>query len=87
MIYQVNGIDWGNIDLDSPYQRSLNLIDGLSFNTLLLEINCNLREINEETVRQQFEEDLNSRIEEAKSIFEANLHNLVNYAQSVRNLD
>jgi hypothetical protein len=87
MVYQVDGIDWGNIDLNSPYQRSLNLIDELTFDTLLLEINCNLWEINQETVRHQFEEDLNSRIEEAKSIFENNLQNLVNYAKSVRNID
>lgn len=87
MVYQVNSVNWSKINLKSSYERSLNLIENLSFDCLLLEINCNLPEINEATVRQQFEEDLNSRIEEAKAIFEDNLTNIVNYANSVRNRD
>lgn len=87
MVYHVNTVDWKNINLQSPYERSLNLIENLTFDCLLLEINCNLPQINEATVRQQFEEDLNSRIEEAKAIFEDNLANLVNYANSVRERD
>jgi hypothetical protein len=84
MVYQVNAVDWKNINLHSSYERSLNLIENLTFNCLLLEIECNLPEINEETVRKQFEEDLNSRIEEAKAVFEDNLANLVKYANSFR---
>lgn len=87
MVYQVNAVNWSNINLQSPYERSLNLIDNLTFDCLLLEINCNLPEINEATVRQQFKEDLNSRIEEAQSIFEDNLTNIINYANLVRNRD
>jgi len=87
MVYQVNAVNWSNINLRSPYERSLNLIENLTFDCLLLEINCNLPEINEETVRQQFEEDLNSRIEEAKAVFEDNLTNLVKYANSFRSND
>jgi phage-related protein len=87
MVYQVNAINWKNINLQSSYERNLNLIERLTFDCLLLEIDCNLPEINEATVRQQFEKDLNSRIEEAKAIFEDNLDNLVKYANSVRNSD
>ena len=76
-------MDWNNIDLNS-YEVDCNLIDGLTFETLLLEIHCNIREINETTVRKQFEDDLNSRVDEAKSIFEANLKNIVKKAKKER---
>ena len=84
---QVKVVDWKNINLQSPWERSLNLIENLTFDDLLLEIECNLPEINEATVRQQFEQDLNARIEEAKAVFEDNLHNLVKYANSHRSND
>ena len=76
-------MNWNNIDLNS-YEVDCNLIDGLTFETLLLEIHCNIREINETTVRKQFEDDLNSRVDEAKSIFEANLKNIVKKAKKER---
>ena len=76
--------DWKNIDLNSPCQRDLHLIDPLTFGTLLLEIDCNLPVICEATVRQQFMTDLNSRVEEAKSVFEDSLQNIVQYANDYR---
>lgn len=78
------GIDWNNVDLDSPSETSHNLIEGLSFDALLLEINCNLREINAETVTAQFETDLQSRISEARDIFRSNLANIVRHAKKER---
>lgn len=78
------GIDWHNVDFDSPSESSRNLIENLTFDTLLLEINCNLPEINAETVAAQFEADLQSRIEEARSIFAANLENIVAHARKER---
>lgn len=72
--------DWKNIDLNSPCERGLTIIDSLTFETLLLEIHCNLQEINEKTVTEQFEKDLNSRIKTAREIFNANLKNIVKYA-------
>lgn len=77
-------IDWNNIDLTSEYERDLSLIDGLSFSTLLLEIDCNLRVISRETVAQQFKEDLESRVIEALEIFTANVDSIVAYAQKYR---
>ena len=78
------GIDWENIDLDSPFESSRNLIENLTFDTLLLEINCNLREINAESVRVQFEADLQSRVAEAREIFAANIANIVQHARKER---
>lgn len=78
------GIDWNNVNLDSPSESSRNLVEGLTFDTLLLEINCNLREINAETVTAQFEIDLQSRISEARDIFRMNLKNIVRHAKKER---
>lgn len=78
------GINWDNIDLTDGWERDLNLIDPLSFSTLLLEINCNLPEIDAASVTAQFETDLQSRITEAREIFRANLSNIVNHARKER---
>lgn len=76
--------DWKNIDLNCNGERRLNIIEPLSFDTLLLEINCNLYDINEVSVTEQFLEDLNCRITDAKEVFFANLQNLVNHAKRER---
>lgn len=78
-------MNWNNLDLsEHSHERDANLIDPLSFDTLLLEIHCNIKDINPETVRKQFQEDLQSRIDEAKSIFESNLNNVVKQAKKER---
>ena len=76
-----------NIDFNSDHERNSNLLDGYDFGTLFLEISCNLTEINEETVKRQFYESLNSKIQSAKDIFNANLKNIVKYAQEERAID
>ena len=80
-------MDFLNIDLNSDYERNADILDGYNLDTLFLEISCNLREINEETVKQQFYESLNSKIQSAKDIFNANLKNIVKYAQEERAID
>lgn len=42
-------MNWKNVNLDSSYETAQAIIDPLDFDTLLLEINCNLREINKQT--------------------------------------
>ena len=76
-----------NIDLSNDYERNTDILDGYDLETLFLEISCNLSEINEETVKQQFYESLNSKIQSAKDIFNANLKNIVKYAQEERAID
>lgn len=78
------GIDWNNVDLDSPSETSHNIIEGLTFDVLLLEINCNIRDINAKTVTAQFETDLQRRINEARDIFRMNLANIVRHAKKER---
>ena len=43
--------------------------------------------LNEETVKKQFYESLNSKIQCAKDIFNANLQNIVKYAQEERAIE
>lgn len=77
-------INWGNIELETGLGRALNILDPYSFHTLLLEIHCNLPEINSETVKAQFREQIHAKTEEAWEIFYSNLDNIVKYAQKER---
>lgn len=76
-------MDWNNIDLRS-HEIGSAIIDEYTFETLLLEINCNIKEINPETVRKQFEESLRAQIDSAREVFEANFNNIVKEAQRQR---
>jgi hypothetical protein len=78
-------MDWMNVDMQSPSERSASLIDGLTFEVLLLEIGCNVRDITPASVMAQFEEDLQSRIAEARQVMEANLLNITREAIRERN--
>ena len=80
-------MDYLNINLNNDYERNTDILDGYNLDTLFLEISCNLREINEETVKKQFYESLNSKIQSAKDIFNANLQNIVKYAQEERAIE
>lgn len=73
-------MDWKNINLSSGFERDQPIIDSLSFHTLLLKVNCNLRELNEETILKQFEEDLQNRIVSAREVMKNNLENLLKEA-------
>ena len=72
-------MDWNNVNLNS-HEIESNLIDSYSFDTLLLEIECNVPNINYHTVRQQFETSLHAKIDSAREIFDANFDNIVNKA-------
>jgi len=78
-------MDWNNIDLKNQYERSQNIIDSLSFETILLEISCNVQDINASTVMAQFEADLQIRVKSARDVMRANLQNIVNDALEYRN--
>ncbi len=74
--------DWNNVDLNNDYQRSQNILEPYSFDTLLLEIHCNIldQNLNKVAIIAQFEKELQSKIREAREIFKANLDNIENYA-------
>ena len=74
-------MDWKNVNLENFYECSQNILDPYSFDILLLEIECNLTVITEDTVAKLFEESLLQKIIEARKIFRANLKNIVKYSQ------
>ena len=80
-------MDYLNININNDHERNTNILDGYDLETLFLEISCNLTEVNEETVKAQFYESLNSKIQSAKDIFNANLKNIVKYAQEERAIE
>jgi len=78
------GVNWSNIDLDS-HEAEYSIIDDYTFADLLLEVNCNLRTINELTIMRQFEEALQNRITSAREVMRENLANITRHAQAYRN--
>ena len=80
-------MNWEIVDLTSNYESSQNILDSISFDILLLEISCNLRDINKDTIRQQFEISLENKIHSAREIFENNLDNILNEAIRYRNIE
>lgn len=70
-------MNWKNIDLNSSYERSQPVLDPYDVETLLLEISCNIRDINRLTVMQHIDNVLLAKISEARQIFADNLDNIV----------
>jgi len=73
-------MNWNNINLESGYELAQPVIDSLNLETLLLEVDCNLRDKTEATIMAQFEIDLQSRIISAREIMQANIKNIVKHA-------
>lgn len=80
-----NMTNWNDLDLENGYERSLYLLEPIIIDTLLLEIECNLKIINENTIRAQYEESLQQKINESREIFESNLKNFVKKSEKIRN--
>jgi ribosomal protein S18 acetylase RimI-like enzyme len=59
-------MNWKNVNLQDGYERDQNILEPYSFDTLLLECHCNIpmQNVNRETVKQQFETELNNKIME-----------------------
>lgn len=79
-------MNWNNIDLNS-HEIESSIVDSYSFKTLLLEVECNVREIDKKSIEKQFLLSLNSNIESAKEVFYANLDNILEESLKRRNLD
>jgi len=58
-----------------------------SFATLLLEVECNCREITKDDIKHQFLDSLQSNTNAAKAVFYANLDNILEESLKRRNLD
>jgi hypothetical protein len=75
-------MNWNNVNLKDAYERDQNILDGHSFDILLLEIATNIKntEINEATITAHFEDQLTIRIQSARDVFRANLQNILKEA-------
>lgn len=74
-------MDFNNLDMQSGYERSRNILEPINFEDLFLLANTNMKTINEQEARKEFETLLKLNIEEARDIFESNLKNFVNQAK------
>ena len=76
-----NTTDWTNINLKDTYQRSLNILEPYSFETLLLELHCNVptKKLTKQAVMIQAREVLLAKYTEALEILEANAENIHRY--------
>ena len=54
-------MDWNNIDTSDNWEMSQAMLDAYTFDTLMLEVSCNVRVINQDTVRAQALESLRSK--------------------------
>lgn len=77
-------MNWNNIDLNSPSESGANMLDPYNFDTLLLEVHCNLPVINRDTVKAQAMESIRSKYNTAIEILNSNLDNITAYAQKER---
>ena len=80
-------MDWNNVNLNSNYERGQNILDPYTFDILLLEVYCNLRVINKQTVTEHFEKELKRKIRSAREVFNANLDNIIQKANEERNME
>lgn len=78
-------MNWNNVNLSDGYERDQNILDPYDFDTLLLEVSCNVKHITEETVKAQAMESLRSKYNTAIEILNANLANITKHAQDERN--
>lgn len=74
------------VNLDG-HEIDLNILEPISFEELLLEVQCNLPSITKETISAQFEENLAAKVREAREVFRANLPNLLEKALATRKID
>ena len=69
----VNGVgekEWKlGIDLD----RSDNLMDGFTFDDIILQVHCNCREITEQTVRKEVLELVTARLDDMYELLNRNI--------------
>ena len=76
-------MNWKNVDLGSSYESSQPILDPYTFDQLLLELHCNLTEIDKDKVKEHFSEVLRIRVASAKQVFADNLDNII--AQAIKN--
>lgn len=77
-------MNWQKVNLNDPYESNQNLLDPYDFDTLLLEIECNLPLINTETVKKQAILSIKNKYQTALDILNDNLDNITKHALKTR---
>jgi uncharacterized protein YfeS len=80
-------MNWTNVDLKNDYERNQDFLDGYDFDTLLMEIQHNIKDINADNVLDHVNKVLQNRTREAKEIIEDNLSNILKEAIEYRNME
>jgi len=78
-------MNWSNLNMQSEYERSRNILEPITFENLFLLANTNMKEINEETAVKEFNTLLDANIRECKEIFNENLKNFIKQAKKENN--
>lgn len=61
-----------------------NLLDGITFYDLILQVHCNCRKITPQAVRKELEETLSQRIEDMRFLLENNMQQIMDEAMDWR---
>lgn len=72
-------MDWTKVDLKDNYERNQTFLDGYSFDTLLLELQCNYpkEKLTKEVVMKHVTSIIENNVAEAFSIINDNLDNII----------
>ena len=73
--------DWNNIDLSSGYERNLNILDPYNFESLLLELHCNIptKDLTKATVLSHAKDVIKAKYIEAMEVLESNAENVLKH--------
>tara|TARA_R100000278_G_scaffold116625_1_gene96105 strand:- start:188 stop:430 length:243 start_codon:yes stop_codon:yes gene_type:complete len=79
-------MDWKNVNLESNYEKSKNLLENYTFEDLLLEIYCNFKEeeIEHISIFEYAKSVFKMKYNEAIEILNLNLNNITNHAKKER---
>lgn len=70
--------------LGEDIDRHDNLLDGISFDELILTAHCNCREIASEEVEKELDKILEIRLQDMKYLLQNNLHEIIQEAKKGR---
>lgn len=82
MSNSINLVNWSNIDLNSSCERSLNILEPYDFDTLLLEVSCNIRseDLCVEVIKNHAMQSLMAKHREAVQVLSDNIQNITDKA-------
>lgn len=79
-------MNWKNVNLDDAYEAGRNLLENYTFETLLLEVHCNLKteQLNATEIKTHARKMLFDKYQESLEILNDNIDNIVTKANKDR---